>query len=59
MEKILTTGMIRGEIKAGKKAGDWEYLVVNTLELGGEAGVVVIVVQKDRLIVKTVEWIDP
>jgi hypothetical protein len=32
VEKILTTGMIRGEIKAGKKAGNWDYLVVNTLD---------------------------
>ena len=60
VEYILTRGMIEGEIRPGKRAGDWECLVVSKLELGGrDAGVITIVVRGDKLIIKTVEWMDP
>jgi hypothetical protein len=60
VQYILTRGMIEGDIRPGRKPGDWECLVVSKLELGGrDAGVAVVVVRRDRLIIKTVEWKDP
>ena len=60
VEYLLTRGMIEGGIAPAKRAGEWECLVVDKLELEGrDAGVALVVVRRDRLIVKTVKWIDP
>ncbi|MGH6816532.1 MAG: DUF4258 domain-containing protein [Hyphomicrobiaceae bacterium] len=60
VEYVLTTGMIEGEISPGRKASEWSCLVVSKLSLGSrDVGVAAVVIPGHRLIVKTVEWIDP
>ena len=55
--------MVDGPIAAGKRAGEWECTVRGTLPIGHpkrsrEVGVVV-AVRKAKLIIITVQWIDP
>ena len=58
--EVLRLGDIEGEIVPGKKAGEWRCLVVGKLRwTSREAGIATVVVRKDRLIVVTVEWMDP
>jgi len=58
--KLLRNGEIDGEIKPGARAGEWDCLVMGKFSLEGrEAGVSTIVVRGERLIIKTVEWMDP
>jgi hypothetical protein len=57
---VLRRGDILGEITPGNRAGEWRCLVVGPLEWSSrEAGVATVVVRRDRLIVITVEWMDP
>lgn len=59
MYYVLENGGIDGKIEAGKKEGEWKVKVVAVLD-GTERrmGVVPIVVQEKRLLIKTVEWED-
>ena len=58
--KLLRTGEIEGEVKPGANSGEWSCLVTGKFSLDGrEAGVATIVVREERLIIKTVEWMDP
>ena len=58
--EVLGRGDISGNIMPGKKPGEWKCLVVAPLEwTPREAGVATVVVRKDRLIIITVEWMDP
>ena len=44
----------------GSKSGEWKCLVVGKLDwTPHEAGVAAVVVRNDRLIIVTVEWMDP
>jgi len=59
MYYVLENGGIGGKIEAGKKEGEWKVKVVAVPD-GTERkmGVVPIVVQEKRLLIKTVEWED-
>jgi hypothetical protein len=58
--QVLGRGDILGKITPGKKSGEWKCLVVGSLEwTPREAGVATVVVRKDRVVVITVEWMDP
>lgn len=60
VEAVLRFGDIEGTVRPGNRAGEWQSLVIGKPELDSrEMGVAAIVVRRDRLIVKTVEWIDP
>jgi hypothetical protein len=53
-------GDIDGNVVPGRKSGEWKCLVVGKLDwTPREAGVATVVVRKDRLIIVTVEWMDP
>jgi len=58
--EVLRRGDILGDVTPGRRSGEWRCLVVGSLEwTRREAGVATVVVRKDRLIIITVEWMDP
>jgi len=58
--QVLARGDIPGTIEPGREPGEWRCLVVGRLQwTSREAGVATVVVRKDRLVVITVEWMDP
>jgi hypothetical protein len=60
VRQVLLRGDIEGRIAPGRKAGEWRCLVVGRLDwTPREAGVATVVVRHDRLVVLTVEWMDP
>lgn len=56
--RVLKQGVIEGDIKPGKKPGDWKAKVVAKIRGHREAGVVTAVLKEDELVVITVEWED-
>lgn len=57
---VLRLGDIEGPINAGKGPDEWRCLVRGRLDwTAREAGVATVVVRRDRLIIITVEWMDP
>jgi hypothetical protein len=59
VESVFRLGDISGSIEPGSKIGEWKCVVVGKPKSNArEMGVVTIVVQQSRLIVKTVEWMD-
>lgn len=60
VRQVLMRGDIEGDIMPGRKTGEWKCLVVGRLDwTPREAGVATVVVRNDRLIIITVEWVDP
>jgi len=60
VRQILMRGDIDGDVVPGRKSGEWKCLVVGKLDwTPREAGVATVVVRKDRLLIVTVEWMDP
>ncbi len=58
--EVFAKGEIEGSITPGKRANEWRCLVVGGLPwTSRDAGVVAVVVRDERLIVITVEWMDP
>jgi len=58
--EIFRLGDIDGKIEQGANVGEWRCVVVGNLKwTTREAGVVTVVVRDERLIVVTVEWMDP
>jgi hypothetical protein len=58
--EILRLGDIDGDIKLGKNPGEWRCVVIGNLRwTSREAGVVTVVIRDTRLLVATVEWMDP
>lgn len=58
--ELLRSGDIDGPIRAGRNSGEWRCLVVGRLVWSPrEAGVATVVVREERLIIATVEWMDP
>jgi hypothetical protein len=55
---VLRTGSLRGLIEPGKHPGEWEVKMVKEVKGRREAGVVVLTIRDERLLVKTVEWED-
>lgn len=49
---------IKGEVKKGKRDGEYHCKVVRRIRGNREAGVVTIILPTDRLLVLTVEWED-
>lgn len=56
--RVLRTGDIRGEITAGRSAGEWKCKVVARIKGNRDVGVVTVVCDGKRLFLKTVEWED-
>lgn len=63
VEHILVHGMVDGSITAGRSPGEWECTVRGTLPVGhpqrSREGGVVVAVRKAKLIIITVQWMDP
>lgn len=58
--ELLRKGDIDGPVRAGRNPGEWRCLVVGRLAWSPrEAGVATVVVREERLIIATVEWMDP
>jgi len=58
--EVIRLGDIDGKILPGKNPGEWRCVVVGNLRwTTREAGVVTVVVRDEKLIVATVEWMDP
>jgi hypothetical protein len=58
--KVLAIGDIEGDIVPGKNAGEWRCCVVGPLPwTTREAGVVTVVIRETKLLIVTVEWMDP
>lgn len=55
--RILRGGSIENEPEEARQ-GEWKCKMVRRLRGSREAGVVVIILRADRLLVKTVEWED-
>lgn len=59
MYYVLESGVIDGKIEPGKKKGEWKVKKVAVPDgTSRKMGVVSIVVQQKRLLIKTVEWED-
>lgn len=56
--RALRVGDIVGAIEAGANPGEWKCKVVERRKGARALGVVTIVVNQDRLFIKTVEWED-
>lgn len=57
---VLRIGDIEGDIVAGRKPGEWRCLIRGPLDWSSrEIGVVTVVIAKRRLLIVTVEWMDP
>jgi hypothetical protein len=58
MFEVLRSGYIKGDIEAGRNAGEWKVKMANQIKGSREIGVVTIVINSSGLFVKTVEWED-
>ena len=58
MFDVLRTGMLKGEIEPGLYPGEWKAKMVKQMKGTREVGVVTIVINSQRLFIKTVEWED-
>jgi hypothetical protein len=56
--RVLRTGDIKGEIAAGRAAGEWKCKMVARIKGNRDVGVVTIVCDGKRLFLKTAEWED-
>ncbi len=56
--RILREGHVEDPPEEQKSAGDWKAKVVRKMNTGRVAGVVTIIVQNSRLVLKTAEWED-
>lgn len=59
MFEVLRTGQIRGPVELGKYPNEIKVKMVKKLKGVREVGVVTLVINSERLFVKTVEWEDP
>jgi hypothetical protein len=58
MFDVLRTGFIKGDIEPGKNPGEWKAKMAKQMKGLREVGVVTIVINSQRLFIKTVEWED-
>jgi Domain of unknown function (DUF4258) len=56
--RVLQRGHIDGQIEAGNYAGEWKCKVVANVKGSREIGVVTLVIDREKILVKTVEWED-
>ncbi|MGN6057514.1 MAG: hypothetical protein ACTHOI_02900 [Sphingomicrobium sp.] len=59
MFEVLRTGQIRGPVELGKYPNEIKVKMVKKLKGVREVGVVTLIINSQRLFVKTVEWEDP
>jgi hypothetical protein len=58
-KRILERGDLKDDrVEPGRRADEWKVKMVDRVKPNRDAGVVVIVIQAKRLLVKTVEWED-
>ena len=59
MFEVLRTGFIKGgDIVPGKNPGEWKVKMTKKMKGQREVGVVTLVINCQRLFIKTVEWED-
>lgn len=58
MFRVLRAGLVKGDVEAGKKEGDWVIKLAGRILGNRDVGVVTAVVQNSQLVVITVEWED-
>ncbi|MDE1158466.1 MAG: hypothetical protein PW791_09335 [Neorhizobium sp.] len=58
MFEVLRTGFIKGEVEAGRNPGEWKVKMTKQMKGRREVGVVTVVINCQRLFIKTVEWED-
>jgi hypothetical protein len=58
MFDVLRTGFLKGEIEPGRSPGEWKAKMVKQMKGNREVGVVTVVINSQRLFIKTVEWED-
>ncbi len=56
--RIIREGYVDGKIEPGQSPGEYKTKLVRNVKGNREAGVVVLVLQNTKLLVKTVEWED-
>ena len=56
---VLRNGDIEGDITPGRSKGEWQCKVCFPIKGSREVGVATVVIETERLFVKTVEWEDP
>ncbi len=56
--RVLKTGHIDGPILLGENAGEWKCKVVAKVKGSREIGVVTLVIDNKKILVKTAEWED-
>lgn len=56
--RVLRSGDIVGDVKAGMSTGEWKCKVVARKKGSRAIGVATVVLRSGRLFVKTVEWED-
>lgn len=58
--KVIELGDIEGEIKPGKKPGEWRCCIVGRpMWAERDIGVVTVVIRGREVLIVTVEWMDP
>ncbi|WP_421857758.1 DUF4258 domain-containing protein [Oricola sp.] len=55
---VIREGMLTGKIEPGQKPGEWKAKIVRNVKGRRDVGAVVLLMQNDRILVKTVEWED-
>jgi len=58
MFDVLRTGFIKGDIEPGRSPGEWKAKMAKQMKGQREVGVVTVVINNERLFIKTVEWED-
>lgn len=58
MFDVLRTGYIKGDVEPGRSPGEWKVKMTKQMKGRREVGVVTVVINLKRLLVKTVEWED-
>lgn len=58
MFDVLRTGYLKGDIEPGKNPGEWKAKMAKQMKGAREVGVVTIIINQERLFIKTVEWED-
>ncbi len=56
--RVLKFGEIKGEVEPGRSAGEWKCKMAHRPKGSREIGVATVVLNSERLFLKTVEWED-
>ena len=58
MFEVLRSGYLEGDITPGKRPSEWQCRMVKRMKGRRELGVAVVLINNDKLFVKTVRWED-